>query len=104
MDKDKIKQLADYAISECTQHSEDGKRSIPYEELRNRFSAKIFPGNRNSRLLAEELRQRKEINELIMTEDCIEMTCHLEYCQNCQQGDINAEQESEKESTPALSM
>lgn len=24
MDKDKIKQLADYAISECTQHSEDG--------------------------------------------------------------------------------
>ena len=26
----------------------------------------------------------KEINELIMTEDCIEMTCHLQYCHNCQ--------------------
>lgn len=88
MDKDKIKQLADYAISKCTQHSKDGKWSIPYEELRNRFNARIFPGNRNSRLLEEELRQREEINELIMTEDCIEMTCHLEYCQNCQQGGI----------------
>lgn len=89
MDKDKIKQLADYAILECTQHSENGKWSIPYEELRNRFNARIFPGNRNSRLLEDELRQREEINELIMTEDCIEMTCHLEYCQNCQQEGIN---------------
>lgn len=69
MDKDKIKQLADYAISECTQHSKDGKWSIPYEELRNRFNARIFPGNRNSRLLEEELRQREEKNELIMTEE-----------------------------------
>lgn len=88
MEKDKIKQLADYAISECTQHSENGKWSIPYEELRDRFRARIFSGNRNSRMLEEELRQREEINELIMTEDCIEMTCHLEYCENCQQGGI----------------
>lgn len=88
MDKNKIKQLADYAISECTQHSKDGKWSIPYEELQDRFGARIFPGNQNSRLLEEELRQREEINELIMTEDCIEMTCHLEYCGHCQQGGI----------------
>lgn len=88
MEKEKIRQLAEYAISECTQHSENGKWSISYEELQDRFSARIFPGNRNSRLLEEELRQREEINELIMTEDCIEMTCHLEYCQNCQQGGI----------------
>lgn len=83
MDKDKIKQLADYAISECIQHSEDGRWSISYEELRDRFSARVFAGNRNSRLLEEELRQREEINELIMTEDCIEMTYHLEYCEQC---------------------
>ena len=83
IDKDKIKQLADYAISECTQHSDDGRWSISYEELRDRFSARVFAGNRNSRLLEEELRQREEINELIMTEDCIEMTCHLEYCERC---------------------
>ncbi|MCM1489154.1 MAG: hypothetical protein NC203_12395 [Firmicutes bacterium] len=82
-DKIKIKQLADYAISECTQHSDDGRWSISYEELRNRFSARVFAGNRNSRLLEEELRQREEISELIMTEDCIEMICHLEYCEQC---------------------
>ena len=89
MEKEKIKQLADYAISECRQHSEDGRWSISYEELRDRFSARIFPGNRNSRLLEEELRQREEINELIMTEDCIEMTCHLEYGEQCHENPLS---------------
>lgn len=83
MEKEKIKQLADYAISECTKRSTDGKWSVSYEELRDRFRAMIFPGNRNSRMLEEELRQREEISELIMTEDCIEMTCHLEFCEKC---------------------
>ena len=44
--------------------------------------------NENGKLIEEELRQREEINELIMTEDAIEMTYHLEHCPNCQQGGI----------------
>ena len=40
--------------------------------------------NENGKLIEEELRQREEINELIMTEDAIEMTCHLRYCPQCQ--------------------
>ena len=40
------------------------------------------------KLREEELRQREEINDLIMTEDAIEMTYHLEHCPNCQQGGI----------------
>lgn len=83
MDKDKIKQLADYAISECTQHSEDGSWSISYEELYYHFGTEVTDANQNGKLLEKELRQRDEINELIMTEDCIEMSCHLEYCEQC---------------------
>lgn len=83
MDKNKIKQLADYAISECTQHSEDGSWSISYEELYYHFGAEVTDANQNGKLLEEELRQRDEINELIMAEDCIEMSCHLEYCEQC---------------------
>ncbi|MCI9448957.1 MAG: hypothetical protein HFE30_01725 [Clostridiales bacterium] len=89
MEKEKIKQLADYAISECTQHSEDGKWSISYEELYYHFGANISDTNQNGKLLEEELRQREEINELIMTEDCIEMTCHLEYCERCSNDPIS---------------
>ena len=50
----------------------------------------IYPAGLDSlarvygKLLEKELRQREEINELIMTEDCIEMTCHLRYCPQCQ--------------------
>ena len=84
MDKNKIRQLADYAINECCDHSEDCYWTISYDELYYHFGAEVTDTNENGRLLEEELRQREEINELIMTEDCIEMTCHLQYCHNCQ--------------------
>lgn len=57
---------------------------MTYDELYYHFGAEVTDTNENGRLLEEELRQREEINELIMTEDCIEMTCHLQYCHNCQ--------------------
>ena len=82
--KNKIRQLADYAINECCDNSEDCYWTISYDELYYHFGAEVTDTNESGRLLEEELRQREEINELIMTEDCIEMTCHLQYCHNCQ--------------------
>ena len=79
MDKNKIRQLADYACY----------WTISYDELYYHFGAEVTDTNENGRLLEEELRQREEINELIMTEDCIEMTCHLQYCHNCQTDPVN---------------
>ena len=38
--------------------------------------------------LTEEQQKKKEINDLIMTEDNIEMTAHLENCPECQQGGV----------------
>ena len=43
--------------------------------------------------LTEEQQKEKEINELIMTEDNIEMTAHLENCPECQQGGIKGAME-----------
>lgn len=83
-----IRQLADYVVSESTEHTEDGKWSVSYDELYYHFGAQINDTNGNGRLLREELQQREEINELIMTEDCIEMTYHMEFCENCQEGGI----------------
>ena len=83
-----IRQIANYCIAEGTGHSEDGRWQIPYEELRSRFDTNLSNRNGCGKLLREELQQRKEINELIMTEDCIEMAYHLEYCQNCRQGGV----------------
>lgn len=84
-----IRQLADYVVSESTAHSEDGTWSVSYEELYQHFGASITDTNGNGKLLQKELQQREETNELLMTEDCIEMTCHLEYCEHCQQGGLS---------------
>ena len=88
MDKNKLKKLVDYAVREGTAHTTDGRWSVSYDELHYHFGEKITDANENGKLLEEELRQREEINALIMTEDAIEMTYHLEHCPNCQQGGI----------------
>lgn len=88
MNKNRIKKLADHAVREGTEHTTDGRWSVSYDELHHRFGEKITDANENGKLLEEVLRQREEINELIMTEDAIEMTYHLEHCPNCQQGGI----------------
>lgn len=88
MDKNKLKKLADYAVREGTEHTTDGRWSVSYDELHYHFGEEITDANENGKLLEEELRQREEINALIMTEDAIEMTYHLEHCPNCQQGGI----------------
>ena len=89
MDKNKIKRLADYAVRQCCDNSENCYWSVSYDELYYHFGEHVTDVNENGKMLEEELRQREEINELIMTEDAIEMTYHLEHCPNCQQGGID---------------
>lgn len=83
-----IKRLADYVVSEGTEHSEDGSWSNSYEEFLYHFDTTVTPDNGIGQLLREELQERAEVAECIMAEDCIEMTYHMEYCEQCQQGGI----------------
>ena len=84
MDKSKIKLLADYAVRQCCDNSDNCYWSVSYDELYHHFGVEITDSNESAKQLEKELRQREEINELIMTEDAIEMTCHLRYCPQCQ--------------------
>lgn len=84
-----IRQLADYCIREGTRNTDDGSWAVACDDLAYHFDQTIVSGrNGFGKLLEKELRKRDEINELIMTEDCIEMTYHMEYCPKCQQGGI----------------
>ncbi len=72
-----------------TENTDDGNWQINYEDFFYHYDGTVVTNrNETGRLLQEELQQRKEISELIMTEDCIEMTYHMEYCPNCQQGGL----------------
>ncbi len=93
MDNDKLKLLARYCVNEGTDNTENGWWDITYEELYNHFGVEVTDTNQNGKLLAEELKKQDEINELIMTEDAIEITYHLEHCPRCQQGGIKGAME-----------
>ncbi len=64
MDKSKIKRLADYAVRQCCDNSDNCYWSVSYDELYHHFGAEVTDSNENGKLLEEELRQREEINEL----------------------------------------
>ena len=83
-----IKELANYIVSEGTEHTENGVWSNSYDELYYHFGAQINDTNGNGRKLLEELKGRREVHEVIMTEDCIEISYHLEFCPNCQKNGI----------------
>lgn len=83
-----IKKLADYIVSEGTEHTEDGRWSNTYDELFYHFGTTVTDDNGTVQLLIDELKERDEVAGCIATEDCIEMSYHLEYCPECQQGGI----------------
>ena len=66
MDKSKIRQLADYAVRQCCENSENCYWPISYDELYHHFGVEITDSNESAKLLEKELRQREEINELII--------------------------------------
>ena len=84
--EDLLKKLTNYCVSEGTEHFEDGKWAISYNELYYHFGVDVNDTNGNGKALAEALKKRDEIAELIMTEDCIEINFHLQYCDKCQSG------------------
>ncbi len=83
------KEVADALVREGTRRTITGKWSVDFQEIRERFGLDLFADSDAGRLLAKELQQEEEINELIMTEDHIEMAYHLEYCPACNQGGVS---------------
>ena len=87
----KVKELADYAISEGTQHSENGSWETSYTELFYHFGVDIKSGDELCEKLAKTLRERPEVESVEITEDGLDVTYKPEYCESLQeQGLIQA--------------
>lgn len=83
-----LNRIARYCATSGAQNTTDGRWSITYDELSHHFGVDKNDINGNAQLLADALNQQEEINDLMMTEDCIEMTYHMEHCPLCRQGGI----------------
>jgi len=84
-----FKEIADALVQEGTQRTTTGTWSVSFQEIRERFGLDLSADSDAGRLIVIALKQEEEINELIMTEDHIEMSYHLEYCPSCNQGDAS---------------
>ena len=84
----KVKELADYAVSEGTQHSEDGTWETSYTELYYHFGVEIEAGDELCEKLAKALRERPEVESVDITEDGLDVTYNPDYCESLQEQGI----------------
>lgn len=83
-----IKGMANFVVDQGLGNTTDGRWNESYEDINETFDTIVTDTNDIGRLLQEELKRRDEVAECIMTEDCIELTYHLEHCPQCQTGGI----------------
>ena len=80
-----IKQLANYIVSEGTEHTENGVWSNSYEELYLHFNAEIERNNGNGQRLLEELNSRPEVKSVSMDDEQINVIYQPQHCKNIHQ-------------------
>ena len=62
------KELADALVREGISRTTTGRWSVSFEEIKERFGLDLSANTDGGRLLAKDLQQEEEVNELIMTE------------------------------------
>lgn len=77
-----IKELANYIVSEGTEHTENGIWSNSYDELYYHFGAQIDMSNGNGRRLLEELKSRSEVQTVTLDDEQINVIYLHQYCKN----------------------
>ena len=77
-----IKELANYIVSEGTEHTENGVWSNSYEELYLHFNAQIELDNGNGQRLLEELKSRPEVKSVSMDDEQVNVIYLHQYCKN----------------------
>lgn len=88
MTKHELYPIAEYCIRKGLKNTKDGIWSIPLQEIKKVFGSTYIGSKEQNEEIYRELMTREEINELIMTEDSIEMAYHLRFCPECQQGGL----------------
>lgn len=88
-----VQTLANYAVSEGMQNSEDGIWGVSNDELYYHFGANVNKDNAFGKMLTKALKRRCEIVNAELVDDGIEYEVKREYCENLREEKYEDEQE-----------
>ena len=88
-----VQTLANYAVSEGMQNSEDGIWGVSNDELYYHFGANVNKDNAFGKMLTKALKRRCEIVNAELVDDGIEYEVKREYCENLREEEYEDEQE-----------
>ena len=87
-----VQTLANYAVSEGMQNSEDGIWGVSNDELYYHFGANVKKNNEFGKMLMKALKRRREIESAELVDDGIEYEVKREYCENLREEEYEDEQ------------
>lgn len=76
--KNEIKEIADSIIKGRFGQTDKGTWIIGFDDIKEHFDMTVTPNNGIGSMLLEELEAREEIDEIVATEDCIQITSYLD--------------------------
>ena len=74
-----IQTMADELIKEGTAQTGNGKWIISFEEISQHFDCTVTPTNGIGQMLIQEMEARDDVANLVIAEDCMEMTYYLDH-------------------------
>jgi len=77
-----ISQVADQILQEASENTSNGSWIVYFEEIAEQHSLNVKANNGIGTLLVNELQGREEMAEILLEDDCFDMTLYLDYCKN----------------------
>lgn len=74
--------VVDQTIKDAAENSTNGSWVIDTEEISEKYGITVKDNNGIGGMLLNELEGRKEMAEIISTNDCFDMVLYLDYCKN----------------------
>lgn len=74
-----IQTMAEELIKEGTAQTSNGKWIVSFEEVSQHFDCTVTPTNGIGQMLITELEARDDVANLVIAEDCMEMTYYLDH-------------------------
>ena len=90
-----VQTLANYAVSEGMQNSEDGIWGVSNDELYYHFGANVKKNSAFGKMLTKELQRRREIVSAEVVDDGIEYEVKREYCENLREEEYDLAEQAE---------
>lgn len=77
-----ISHVADQIFKEASENTSNGSWAVFFDEIEEHYDLSVTANNGIGTLLLNELQSREEIAEILLEDNCFDLTLYLDFCKN----------------------